>query len=242
MLPAGRLRYTMCGRFTLAKTLKDIEALVGDLESEIPLAPRYNIAPSQPVLTLPQAASPRLTLTQWGLVPSWAKDPTIGSRLINARSETAAEKPSFRASFKYQRCLIFADGFYEWKATPGHRTKTPMYIRLQSGAAFAFAGLYAHWQGADGSELTTSTILTTAAGPLLSPIHHRMPVILPAESYALWLDPNRYDPAELTPLLTAYPDQELTLHPVTPRVNQVRHDDPECIQPAPSPHIQGELF
>jgi putative SOS response-associated peptidase YedK len=232
----------MCGRFTLAKTLEDIEELVGDLESEIPVAPRYNIAPSQPVLTLPQGATPQLTLTQWGLVPRWAKDPSIGARMINARSETVAEKPAFRASLKYQRCLIFADGFFEWQATPGTRTKTPMYIRLKSRSAFAFAGLYAHWQGADGSELTTSTILTTAACPLLSPIHHRMPVILPPEAHARWLDPNRFDPAELAPLLAAFPDEALEVYPVSTRVNHVRNDDPECIRPAPSTPAQGELF
>lgn len=232
----------MCGRFTLAKTIEDIEALVGDLESEIPVAPRYNIAPSQPVLVLPQGSTPALTLTQWGLVPSWAKDPAIGSRLINARSETVAEKASFRTSLKYQRCLVFADGFFEWRSVLGQRTKIPTYIRMESGILFAFAGLFAHWQGADGTELTTSTIITTAAGRQLAPIHHRMPVILPTASFGPWLDPTVYDPAALLPLLAQPPDHALTHYPVTDYVNRVRHDDPRCIQPAPSPPIQTELF
>ncbi len=235
----------MCGRYTLAKTIEDIEELVGDIESDIPLAPRYNIAPQQPILTLFNERKPRLGISQWGLVPHWATDPTMGSRLINARSETVAEKPTFRSALKNQRCLIFADGFFEWKKEPNQKLKTPMYIRLKSGALFAFAGLYAHWQGADGSELTTATILTTAPNTLVYTIHHRMPVILRREAIDTWLNPDVYDPAALTPLLTRYPAEEMEAYPVSRLVNNVRHDGPDCIEPAAPPPpapVQGELF
>lgn len=233
----------MCGRYTLAKTLAEIEEIVGDLDAGIPLAPRYNIAPSQPVLSILGARPRRLTFTQWGLIPSWAKDPTIGSRLVNARSETAAEKPAFRSAFARCRCLIPADGFYEWAKVPGQRTKQPMYIHLRSGAPFAFAGLWSEWHGPDGTELTTSTILTTEPNDLVKSVHSRMPVILPADAYDAWLDPGTSDADALTGLLIPYPADAMTMHAVSTRMNNVRHDAPDCIAPAAdAPPEQLGLF
>ena len=223
----------MCGRYTLAKNKEEIEELVGDIVGEIPIPLRYNIAPSQPVLTVLNTNPPKLTLTQWGLVPRWAKDPTLGSRMINARAETAAQKPAFRAPFRNQRCLILADGFYEWRKQPGRKTKQPWHIRLRSGKAFAFAGLWDKWDAADGTELTSSTILTTASNDLVSPIHPRMPVILPRAAHSCWLRENDLD--ALKGLLVPFPSEEMQAFPVTTRVNNARHDHPDCVEPAPPP-------
>ena len=168
----------MCGRFTLAKSAEEIEELLGEIEvdCDIPLAPRYNIAPSQPVLTVLNRETDALTFTQWGLVPPWAKDPSIGSRMINARAETVAEKPSFRGPFKSKRCLFLADGFYEWKKLEGRKTKQPVHIRLKSGKPFAFAGLWADWLGADGTELTTSTVTAACCRPSTVYVNESVPV------------------------------------------------------------------
>ena len=233
----------MCGRFTLAKPREEIEALLGDVESPVPVAPRYNIAPSQPVLTVLNRAPRRLVFTQWGLVPPWAKDPAIGSRLINARAETVAVKPAFRHGFRTSRCLILADGFYEWKKTAGRTVKQPMHIRLRSGEPFAFAGLWAEWQGPDGSQRTTSTIITTTPNPLLAAIHNRMPAILPRDGYATWLDTTTPDARALQALLVPYPAAEMEASPVSRKVNNVRYDEPDCIATENSAApAQPELF
>ncbi len=232
----------MCGRFTLAKPLQQIEELVGEMEGELQLPPRYNIAPTQPVLTVLNTAANRLTFTQWGLVPHGAKDPAIGSRMINARAETVARKPSFRSSFKRKRCLILADGFFEWAKVEGGRYKRPMYIRLTSGKPFAFAALYADWQGSDGTKLTTSTILTTVANKLVSRIHHRMPVIIPREDFPTWLNPDIRQPDDLTPLLDSYPASRMETYEVSSRVNNARHDAPDCIEHDAKTPESGELF
>lgn len=235
----------MCGRFTLARTVGDIEELVGDLDNadEVPLAPRYNIAPSQPILTVLSDAPRRLRVVEWGLIPHWAKDPSIGNKLINARSETAREKPSFRSCFKSTRCLVFADGFYEWTLRPGETTKTPMYIQLRSRAPFAFAGLWSHWQGGDGTERTTATILTTRTNSLLKPIHHRMPVILAPNDFAAWLDISVYSVDALQALLEPYPADAMQASAVSRHVNNVRNDDPRCVEPVESPAPdQPDLF
>lgn len=229
----------MCGRYTLAKTAEEIEALVGDLvDIPFPVVPRYNIAPSQPVLSILKRRAPEATFTQWGLIPPWAKDPSIGSRLINARAETLAEKPAFRGSFRRCRCLLPADGFYEWQTVPGQRAKQPVYIQLASGEAFALAGLWADWLGADGTELTTSAIVTTEPNELLRGIHNRMPVILPPDAMGTWL--HGEDPVELRRLLRPFPADRMKAIPVTPRVNNVRHDAPDCLTPAPLPPRQTE--
>lgn len=231
----------MCGRYTLAQPLEAIRERVGDIAADVPLTPRYNIAPSQPVVSLLSSDPRRLVLTRWGLVPSWAKDPAIGNRLINARAETVDQKPAFRASFKSKRCLIFADGFYEWKTAPDGRTKTPMYVTLASGGVFAFAGLWSRWEPPDGAAWITSVILTTRPNALLADIHDRMPVILPPEGYAPWLDPAAFDRNRLKQLLRPFPAEELRLRPVSRAVNNVRHDAPDCIAPDP-PSAQGQLF
>ena len=230
----------MCGRYTLAKSKEEIEELVGDVVADFPVVPRYNIAPSQPILALLNTNLTRLTFIQWGMVPHWAKDPSIGNRMINARSETVAEKPAFRMPFRRKRCLILADGFYEWQKKPGQKAKQPMYITLRSGKVFAFAGLWEEWHGADGSELTTSTILTTEPNSLLRPIHQRMPVILPPTAHETWLCEE--DPDALKAALVPYPPEQMQAFSVSTRVNNVRYDHPDCIEPtSPSRPGQTEL-
>jgi putative SOS response-associated peptidase YedK len=221
----------MCGRFTLrtsAKVLGELFAL-----SELPvLEPRYNIAPTQPVPAVrlaPGGEQREMTWLRWGLVPSWAEDPAIGNRLINARAETAAEKPAFRSAFRQRRCLIPADGFYEWQRQPGG--KTPYFIGLRDNQPFAFAGLWERWQAAGGQVLETCTLLTTQANTLVQPVHDRMPVIVPAAEYERWLDPSLHDPALLQPLLRPYAPEEMTAYPVSRWVNDPKHEDARCMQP-----------
>jgi len=190
------------------------------------LTPRYNIAPTQVVPGVIQTVSGReLTFFQWGLVPSWAKDPSIGSKMINARAETLAERPSFRTAFKRRRCLIPADGFYEWKGVKG--AKQPYYITTNDHP-FAFAGLWEHWEGADG-DLQTCTIITTSANELMSQIHDRMPVILCPGDYGIWLD-HDVSPALLTPLLAPFPESDMSMHPVMKAVGNPKFDDPMLIE------------
>ncbi|MBD2234518.1 SOS response-associated peptidase [Phormidium tenue] len=224
----------MCGRFSLNKTGDD---LADDflLRSIPPVMPRYNIAPSQPIATVvatPENSEPHFDFLLWGLIPSWAKDPAIGSRMINARAETVVEKPSFRAAFKRRRCLILADGFYEWETIPGQKTKQPHYIFLKDHTPFAFAGLWEHWNDpASGGELQTCTILTTAANELMEPIHTRMPVILAPEDYAAWLDPDYYQPQTLQGMLCPYEAEAMDRYPVSTMVNKPQHDSSDCIEP-----------
>jgi putative SOS response-associated peptidase YedK len=220
----------MCGRFSLGATTR-----VGQLFS-LPnwpeTSPRYNIAPSQ---TVPAVIRNRETGTRefrpfrWGLVPSWAKDPAIGNRMINARSETAATKPTFRKPLRERRCLILADGFYEWKRE-GER-KQPYHIKLREGQPFAFAGLWDHWQPPDSALLETCTILTTVSNDVVRQIHDRMPVILPPDAYNVWLDPAMRDVEPVQALLMSYPAEEMIAYPVSTRVNSPAYDSPECIAP-----------
>jgi putative SOS response-associated peptidase YedK len=230
----------MCGRFTLTIDPDELrEALPGFV---IPsgMTPRYNIAPSQPVAVIANDGKNQVDFFLWGLIPSWAKDPQIGNRMINARAETLIEKPSFRNAFKYRRCLILADGFFEWQAHEdrGKAYKTPMYIRLKSGAPFAFAGLWEHWHAPDGSEILSCAIITTEPNDFMKTIHNRMPVILPNESYTQWLDAGIKDPAGLQGLLTAYPAEQMMAFPVSRKVNDPAFDTPECIRPADEPAIR----
>jgi len=194
------------------------------------IAPRYNIAPTQPVaaVRLDEGGARQLTYFQWGLIPSWSKDPTIGSRLINARSETAAEKPSFRAAFKRRRCLIPASGFYEWQQTSDG--KQPIFIRPASDDLFGLAGLWEFWRDPEGSELQTCTILTTSPNALMEPIHNRMPVIIDPADYSMWLEPGD-DPDEALHLLRPYPAAAMAAYPVSTAVNNPRHEGRELIQP-----------
>ncbi|MBW4481933.1 MAG: SOS response-associated peptidase [Tildeniella torsiva UHER 1998/13D] len=224
----------MCGRFSLNKTGDDLtDAFL--LQSTPPVMPRFNIAPSQLVATVVATVEdpkPYFDFRLWGLIPSWAKDPTIGSRMINARAETVVEKPSFRAAFKRRRCLILADGFYEWEAISGHKTKQPHYIFLKDHAPFAFAGLWEHWSDpTGGGELQTCTILTTTPNQLMEPIHTRMPVILAPEDYGAWLDPDYYQPQVLQEMLRPYDDGAMDRYPVSTLVNKPQNDSPDCIEP-----------
>ncbi|MGQ9598758.1 MAG: SOS response-associated peptidase [Anaerolineae bacterium] len=221
----------MCGRFTL--TDPDAELMTQfDLPNLPPLEPRYNIAPSQPVAVVRLAAGKaarELVLMRWGLIPFWAQDPGIGTRLINARAETVAEKPAFRDAFRRRRCLVVADGFYEWQKQDGR--KQPFYIRMQDGRSFAFAGLWEQWRGADDVVIESCTLLTTGANELMQPLHNRMPVILRPQDYGLWLDPIVQQPDLLQAVLLPYPAEEMYAYPVSRWVNSPDHDDPRCIEP-----------
>lgn len=220
----------MCGRYTLSTPASELVEIFR-LLSEPSNVPRYNIAPTQAVATVRRVDSAReLEAMQWGLVPSWAKDPKMGARMINARAETVAEKPAFRSAFARRRCLIPADGFYEWKKTDT-KNKQPVYIRMRDGRPFAFAGLWETWNADDGSQLKSCTIVTTDANPLLRDIHDRMPVILPADAYDTWLDPKPSNAEALKGLLVPYPADVMTWYPVGTLVNSPRNDNPECIEP-----------
>ncbi len=219
----------MCGRFTLTIEGQEIEARFGVY---VPMGykPRYNIAPTQGILALLNEGGRRLENLRWGLVPSWAKDPKIGNKLINARAETLFEKPSFRDAVKKHRCLIIADGFYEWRQT-SQGGRVPVYVRLKSKGPFGFAGLWDVWSSPDGETLRTCTIVTTEPNELLRPIHDRMPVIVPKELEELWLDSSFQFRDELERALRPYRAEELELFDVSSLVNSPAHDGPECIQP-----------
>ncbi|MBF2066291.1 MAG: SOS response-associated peptidase [Calothrix sp. C42_A2020_038] len=221
----------MCGRFTLTSSEQGL-AEVFKIQDVLDLNPRYNIAPTQSVVTVlhhPETQKRMFNLLRWGLIPSWSKDPNIATKLINARSETVAEKPSFRSAFKKRRCLIVASGFYEWQHREGK--KQPFYFQLEDKQPFGFAGLWEHWLSPDGEEIDTCTILTTSANELMAPVHDRMPVILKPEDYDLWLDPQVQDPKMLQPLLQPFPTEAMTSHPVSTIVNSPRNDTPECVVP-----------
>ena len=224
----------MCGRFTLrTPTGELVEQFRLGLAPQ--LEPRFNIAPTQRVSTVriaPEDGQRFLSLMRWGLIPAWSKDPSIGARMINARAETVAEKPAFRAAFKRRRCLVPADGYYEWKKA-GSR-KLPHYIRMRDDRPFAFAGLWETWQAADGAEdpIETCTIITTEANELSRPIHDRMPVILGPADFDLWLDPKVLDREKLESLLRPFASAAMIAHRVTTHVNNVRHDDPACVAAA----------
>jgi len=221
----------MCGRFTLHETAAAL-AQAFDVERVPDLAAQYNIAPTQMVATVlhkPESDKREFQQLLWGLIPSWAKDPSIGAKLINARAETVAQKPSFRSAFKHRRCLVLADGFYEWQQK--QHKKQPFYFRLQNKQPLAFAGLWEKWQSSSGEEIVSCTILTTAANELLQPIHNRMPMILAPNDYNLWLDPQQQTPQALQQLLRPYPAAAMTNYPVSTLVNKPQHDTPDCIMP-----------
>lgn len=221
----------MCGRFTLGVNLDDLIEAFPDFTFPPEIEPRYNIAPTQDVMVVPNNTAGHVSFFRWGLIPSWAKDTDIGNRLINARAETLAEKPSFRAAYLRRRCLILADGFYEWQAIPGSKAKQPMYIQLATKKPFAFAGLWELWRP-DDTPILSCAIITTEPNALLAPIHNRMPVILPPDAYARWLDPGEQKPAALNGLLTPYPADLMTAYPVSRLVNSPATDTPACIVPS----------
>ncbi|HNZ97411.1 MAG TPA: SOS response-associated peptidase [Thermoanaerobaculia bacterium] len=219
----------MCGRYTLTASGQIVAEAFG--LAQVPaLAPRYNIAPTQlvPIVRAARGGGRELATVRWGLVPSWAKEAAIGNRLINARGETLAEKPAFRDSFRRRRCLIVADGFYEWQAVG--RRKQPWHFRRPDGAPFAFAGLWARWRDPAGGDLESCAIVTTAANALLAPVHDRMPVLLDPEGTATWLAAS--SPGErLSELLVPAPPATLMGTPVQLLVNDPRHDAPDCLLP-----------
>ena len=220
----------MCGRFTLKTTPETLTETFPDFTMPDELTPRYNIAPSQEVPVVPNNGENTMESFQWGLIPSWAKDPKIGNRMINARSETLAEKPSFRTAYKQRRCLVLADGFYEWRQEPGGKSKTPIYIRLKSDKPFAFAGLWEAWRPSTGDDpLLSCTIITTTPNSLMETIHRRMPVILEPDAYDLWLDPHEQPAAQLNGLLKPYPAEEMMAHPVSRFVNRPGNDSSDCV-------------
>ncbi|MDE0553686.1 MAG: SOS response-associated peptidase [Candidatus Poribacteria bacterium] len=222
----------MCGRFTLASDAETLQQTFFDFEVPTNLSPRYNISPTQDVAGVSNTPEKQVEFFHWGLIPSWAKDPKIGNRMINARSETLAEKPSFRNAYKRRRCLVLADGYYEWQKIPGDRVKQPVYIRLKSQKPFAVAGLWEVWQTRDMDEpLKSCTIITCPPNAMLADIHHRMPVILLQDAYAQWLSPDEQPADALQSLLIPYPGEEMEAYAVSRFVNRPTNDSPECIAP-----------
>lgn len=217
----------MCGRFALNADPQVMQQAFNLDTVPAELAPRFNIAPSQPIAVITNQNPQQLDLFKWGLVPSWSKDPSIGNKMINARVETAAEKPSFRDAFKKRRCLIPATGFYEWAQSD----KTPMYVHLKDDDVFAFAGLWETWHDPAGGMLHTATILTTEPNDLLSQFHHRMAIILRPEDYDEWLRPEPLTPHDLMPLLQPYPAELMDAYEVSKLVNSPANDSPDCITP-----------
>jgi putative SOS response-associated peptidase YedK len=219
----------MCGRFMLRSSGEAV-AEAFDLPDVPDLLPRFNIAPSQTVAVVRQPAeakSRELASLHWGLIPAWADDPSIGNRLANARSETAATKPSFRSAFRSRRCLVVADGFYEWQKSNGR--KQPYFVGLPSDRPFGLAGLWERWEK-HGEPVESCTILTTDANELMRPVHGRMPVILPPDQYDLWLDPRCQDTEKLAKLLRPYPSEDMLAYRVGTLVNDPRNDVPQCVE------------
>lgn len=224
----------MCGRFTQAFDRKTLQNTFPDVEFPTQIPQRYNLAPTQPVLVIPNSGGCRADFFIWGLIPHWSKDPSIGARLINARAESAHTKPSFRGPFRYRRCLIPASGFYEWQDTGG-RVKQPWYFHSRDHSPLAMAGLWDAWQSPDGSLVYSCTILTTQANPDVSPIHNRMPVLLPPSAWDLWLSSGDANLAAFLPFFAPPPAGTLTRYPVSTLVNNPRNDSPKCLVPISPP-------
>ena len=225
----------MCGRYTLRHNTQQIvarfevaEVIDATFAEMQPDAPRYNIAPTQPVAVVTENSPRILEMMRWGLVPSWARDPSIGSRMLNARAETLTEKPSFKTALTRRRCIIPADGFYEWKKQG--KSKQPLRIHRKDDELFAFAGLWDEWTSPDGSPLRTCTIITVAPNKLMASIHDRMPAMLRPEDEADWLNGSLKSVPDLLALLAPYPDEEIEAHPVSNTVNSVANDCSTCIE------------
>ncbi len=223
--------YFMCSRYSLTAPPEAVRSYFG-LPAVPAFPPRYNIAPTQPVGIVRQSThgAREFALVRWGLIPSWVKDPKGFSTLINARSETAAEKPSFRGALRHRRCLVPATGFYEWTGAPG--AKRPHLVRPVNGDLIAMAGLWEHWLGADGSEIETMAILTTEANRTMARLHDRMPVIVAAEHFGIWLDCSAGSAVGILPLLAPPPDGLLEIIEVSPRLNNPRNEGPDVVLPA----------
>jgi putative SOS response-associated peptidase YedK len=218
----------MCGRFIWFSDRNKVKQFFDFEQTELAMEPNYNAAPGQDVYAIVNHGANTLARLRWGLVPSWAKDPSIGYKMINARAETLADKPSFRKALARQRCLILADGFYEWKREGA--TKTPFFIRMKDENPFGFAGLYEHWQDADGQTIESCTIVTTEPNSLLAPIHNRMPVIIPRDRHEQWLDPEIVDKEPLLTMLKPYPAEQLESYQVSLDVNNPKNNSPELIK------------
>jgi putative SOS response-associated peptidase YedK len=219
----------VCGRYRLSRRKQFIEEQFDTADWQDDWSPRYNIAPTQPVPVIrqhPREAVRQLSLMKWGLIPNWAKDPSVASGTINAKSETAATKPTFRDPLRFRRCLIPADGFYEWKKTP--TSKEPYCFEVNDGELFAFAGLWDGWRDGSGKWIKTCSILTTVPNAVTSVVHDRMPVILHPDHYNLWLDPGMQNVAVISELLKPYDARLMRSYPVSTRINHVGNDDEEC--------------
>lgn len=216
----------MCGRFTLTIDINRV-ARAFNVAPTLQTTARYNVAPTQEVVTVMRNGAAHLELLRWGLIPSWAKEESIGSKMINARAETLAEKPSFKRLLRGKRCLVVADGFYEWKQE--HGGKVPMYITMKDHEPFAFAGLWDTWKNPEGEPIRTCTIITTNPNDVVLPIHNRMPAILTPEAREEWLDPGLQDDNVLLHLLSPYPSEAMMARPVSRLVNNPRNDSPELI-------------
>ena len=219
----------MCGRFSLKADLEDIQSRFELFQGDLAHSPSYNIAPTQPVLAVTNGDGRTASHLRWGLIPSWSKSAAAGNRLINARAETVAERPSFRTGLARRRCLILADGCYEWQRIGN--AKRPIRIVLASGQPFAFAGLWESWRGPDGGVIRSCTVITTEANDLVRPIHDRMPVILPREMEPFWLDHDVQDPPALAQVLVPYPSGLMDSYEVSSLVNRPGNDGPEVIEP-----------
>ncbi|MGE5236953.1 MAG: SOS response-associated peptidase [Acidobacteriota bacterium] len=222
----------MCGRFTQASPGETIAELFA-LDDVPRLARRFNIAPTQSVSVVRARAGGGRELVEmrWGLIPAWAKEVSIGSRLINARAETVADKPAFRAALRHRRCLVVADGFYEWRRLENR--KQPYHIRMADGRPFAFAGLWERWTPMNGEPVESCAIVTTEPNELLRPIHDRMPVILEPGEFGRWIDASVENVGAVVSLLRPYQDLAMIAYPVSPRVNNPANDDPDCITRIP---------
>jgi len=233
----------MCGRYRLSRRKEIIEQYFESAPWDDDWTPRYNIAPIQPVPVLrqhPNKPVRELALMKWGLIPHWAKEPSIATSTINAKSETAATKPAFRDPLKFRRCLIPADGFYEWRRTGA--SKQPYCFEVNGGELFAFAGLWDGWKDASGNWIKTCSILTTTPNALTATVYDRMPVILDPESYDPWLDPGMQNVAAISELSKSYDASRMQLYPVSSRVNHVTNDDEECSRRVEITEAQNRLF
>jgi len=233
----------MCGRYRLLRRKQIIEEHFDSVSGEEDWSPRYNVAPTQPVPIIrqnPKEPVRQLSLVRWGLIPSWSKDTSGAASMINARSETAATKPAFRDPLANRRCLVPADGFYEWKKTG--KAKQPYCFEINDGALFAFAGMWERWKDPSGNWIKTCSILTTTPNAVTSVVHDRMPVILEPNNYDLWLDPGMTNVDAACDLLKPYDARLMRCYPVSARVNHVANDDEECSAPAEMVQAQSSLF
>jgi putative SOS response-associated peptidase YedK len=233
----------MCGRYRLSRRKQIIEEQFDTTDWQDDWSPRYNIAPTQPIPVIrqhPKEPVRQISTMRWGLIPSWAHDPSAAAKMINARSETAATKPAFRDSLKFRRCLIPADAFYEWQRTS--TSKQPFCFEVDDGGLFAFAGLWERWRDPSGQWVKSCSILTTTPNAVTSGVHDRMPVILDPDSYDLWLDPGMTKVEAVSDLLKPCDARLMRCYPVSSRINHVANDDEECSRPVEIGESQVSLF